>query len=389
MSRDFILHLSLIENIGSATINTIVDIMRSDVTASDLYSFSAQDWMRYAGLREAVAYKVVAGLSDTKVLEAELLLIERHAVKWVTIIDDEYPLLLRQIYSPPPVLYWYGGSFDDTKKHIAIVGSRVANVYGERVITNLVPDLVAADVVIVSGGALGIDALAHNVTLRAGGKTIVVLGSGLLQKTLAFHRELFKKVIASGGLIVSSFPLLVGARPSNFPARNRIIAGLSHGCLVVQAAQKSGALITAHYALEQGRDVFAVPGAIDDSLSAGCHGLIQSGAKLVTCAADIVEECAMNIHKPVVRDIQTTLHDAQQLIQKGTTQSVVEKIDHTYSDVSDAQKKIMYACKQPASLDDIIQATDLSMSVVQSELFNLQLDGKVAQDFIGMWAVVR
>jgi DNA processing protein len=388
MSRDFILHLSLIENIGPATVKRIVDSMRSDVTASDLYSFSVQNWINFVGLTEAVAQKIVDGLSNTKVLEAELLLIERHAVKWVTILDDEYPLLLGQIYSPPPVLYWYGGSFDDTKKHIAIVGSRAVNLYGERVTKTLVPDLVAADVVIVSGGALGVDALSHDATLQAGGKTIAVLGSGLLNMYPARNKPLFKKIIDSGGLVLSSFPLLMEPLPGNFPARNRIIAGLSHGSLVVQAAQKSGALITAHYALEQGRDVFAVPGAIDDALSAGCHELIQNGAKLVTCAADIVEECAMNIHKSVVRDIQTTLHDAQQLIQKNSTQSIVEKVDDAYSDLSDIQKKIVYACKQSASLDDIIQATDLSMSVVQSELFNLQLDGKVMQDFIGMWKTI-
>ena len=115
------------------------------------------------------------------------------------------------------------------------------------------------------------------------------------------------------------------------------------------------------------------------------HLTIQNGAKLVTCAADIVEECAVNVREVVVRDIQTTLHDAQQLIQKSISRSVVEKIDDTYSDI---QKKIMHVCKKPASLDDIIQSTDLSMSVVQSELFNLQLDGKVAQDFIGMWTII-
>src|SRR5204862_6910763 len=152
------------------------------------------------------------------------------------------------------------------------------------------------------------------------GKTIVVLGSGLLRPTLSSHRELFKRVIASGGLVVSSFPLLMDAKPGNFPARNRIIAGLSHGCLVVQAAQKSGALITAHYALEQGREVFAIPGSLDDPLSAGCHALIQQGAKLVTCPADIITE--IGGHYPVKRDMQITIHDAQQLAQHTLPQNV-------------------------------------------------------------------
>src|SRR5690606_29219874 len=172
LDKHFILHLSLIDGIGPSVINTIVCNQRSDVKASDLYSFSAQEWKNCYGISDAKAYKIVAGLSDKKVLEAELNLIARNEVKWLVIGDDRYPSLLAQIYMPPPVLYWRGGSFDETEKHLAIVGARAANMYGQRVINQLIPELVSAGLTIVSGGALGIDALAHEATIKSGGKTI-------------------------------------------------------------------------------------------------------------------------------------------------------------------------------------------------------------------------
>jgi len=168
----------------------------------------------------------------------------------------------------------------------------------------------------------------------------------------------------------------------NFPARNRVIAGLSHGCLVVQAAQKSGALITARYALEQGRDVFAIPGQIDDPVSVGCHALIQQGAKLVTCGADILQEIGCN-YQLAVRDVQTSVFAAQ------TAQ--VEPLPHKsprstpQSTLSETQKTIITACKQPTALDDIMLATNLDIATVQAELFTMQLDGLMEQDFTGRW----
>lgn len=386
IDKYFILHLSLIPDIGPGAIQKIIERIRSGACASDLYSFSASDWMHYCGLTEKSAYKVFSGLSDKKIFEKELSLIKHHQIKWVTIVEDSYPKLLRAIYMPPAVVYWQGGEFDDRQKHIAIVGARAANTYGQRIVTSLVPDLVAAGMAIVSGGARGIDTIAHEVAVQSHGRTIVVLGSGLLEPYPLSNKALFKRVVENNGLIVSCFPLLFQPLPAHFPARNRIIAGLSHGSIVVQAAQKSGALITAHYALEQGRDVFAVPGPIDDPLSAGCHALIQNGAKLITSAADIIEEYGMKVQSSVARDIQITLHDAQKLLTKKIVEKKEMSFDNNYSDV---QKQIMNACARPSSLDDIIQVTNLPMDTVQLELFNLQLDGKVAQDFIGMWSIIR
>ena len=267
-------------------------------------------------------------------------------------------------------MYWQGCRLDETHKHIAVVGSRNANHYGQRVINSLVPELVAHNFVIVSGGALGADSMAHRAALDAGGKTIVVLGSGLLQSYPATNVRLFETIINQGGTILSSFSLNRTAIPGNFPARNRIIAGLSHGCIVVQAAQKSGARITAQFALDQGREVFAVPGPVDDELSLGCHALIQDGAKLVNSVDDILQEFG------------------QMTVKKGDYQTKIKTLtvpQTAVTNLSEVQIKIVQSCRQPCSLDGLMQKTNLPLSTLQAELFDLQLAGKMQQDFTGMW----
>ena len=396
MTKEFILHLSLIENIGAATIQTIMTTQRSDAQASDLYLFSPEQWRTVFGLSEKAADLITVGLADTQVLEKELLLIEQNNIQWATLFDDEYPAILREIYCPPAVLYWQGTAiFNDGAKSLAIVGSRASNTYGHKVVTTLVPEMVNAGWTIVSGGARGIDTTAHETAHKAGGKTIVVVGSGLLVTYPPSNKNLFKTIAEQGGLIVSCFPLLMEALPGHFPARNRIIAGLSHGCLVVQAAQKSGALITAHYALEQGRDVFAVPGPIDDPLSAGCHKLIQNGAKLVASCADILSEYGQRV---VMRDVQVTLHEAQKLVEKDIQHASIksvrpEPVEGYRTVIDDSltpnQQKIIQICARQSSLDDIIDATGFDMALLQAELFDLQIAGKIQQGFTGLWKVTH
>lgn len=375
LNRQFVMHLSLLDGIGPATVQSIMNTKKSDMDVSDFYSFSLRDWMRECGLTERIAQKIVVGLQDTKIIDDELRRIEKNNIKYVALCDDDYPSLLREIHMPPSVLYWKGGDFDHSERSLSIVGSRKTSTYGQRIITGLVPGLVEQGWVIVSGGALGADTMAHETTIKAGGKTIVVLGSGLLCPYPSSNNGLFRAVVESGGLVISSFSLTTSAKPGNFPARNRIIAGLSRGCLVVQAAQKSGALITAQFALEQGREVFAIPGPIDDELSAGCHTLIQNGAKLVTSVDDIMYEFG----GPVV-------------LHKNHTDRVVPRdVQQQHIPIDDGcteiQKKIMNACKTPASCDDIVYATQLPLSQVQVELFDLHITGKVEQDFSGMWSI--
>ena len=374
MDKQIILHLSLIEGVGPATIQTIMQLHRSDISVSDLYSFSETDWVNNYGVKNHMAGLIVTGLENKKILENELSLIENHAIEWTVVGSEKYPSLLAEIYMPPAVLYWQGAGFDNSTnaKSIAIVGARQSSAYGQSVVNTLVPDLVSAGCTIVSGGALGIDSIAHEATLNAQGKTIVVLGSGLLNLYPSSNKRLFSLICQSGGTVLSAFPLQEEPKPGNFPARNRIIAGLSHGCLVVQAAKKSGSLITARYALEQGREVFAVPGPIDDELSIGCNLLVQQGAKLVTSVADITDEFGLRV---VMQDVKKTAYQVQQLI--------IAEDDKHYTP---EQKNIMAACRKALSLEEIAIVTQLDFSVVQSTLFDLQLAGAVEQDFMGMWS---
>ena len=390
-NKTFILHLTLIENIGPAIIQKILQNKRSDISVSDLYLFSQTDWMHAFGFSESTAERLVKGLAHTKMLEEELALIEQYNIQCMTFLDESYPQLLKQIYLPPAVLYVQGSLLSLHTRALAVVGARKADEYGHRIVNHLIPELVTADYTIVSGGALGIDAAAHHATIRTGGKTIAVLGSGLLVPYPLSNKKLFASIVEHGGALVSSFPLRMEALPGNFPARNRIVTGLSHGCLVVQAAQKSGALISANYALEQGREVFAIPGPIDSELSAGCNTLIQNGAKLVTCTADILQEFGDRVILPDTKVMQ------EKVMQMSLESAIIplssmalategaKKIVDSYTQYSDTQKQIIVACKKPISFDDIIHTTQLTSELLQTELFNLQLDGIIKQDFTGMW----
>lgn len=215
--------------------------------------------------------------------------LEVHGVKLVTIKDDIYPHLLKQIYDPPAVLFVRGVLPDPNRKHLAVVGSRRASKYGLRVTDDLIGPVARAGVVIVSGLAYGIDATAHDAALRADGTTIAVLGCGVDPESIypSRNRAIASRILAQGGALLSEFPLHTAPLKSHFPFRNRIIAGLCHGTLVVEATIKSGSLITARCAMDSNRDVFAVPGPITSSLSEGPHELIKNGATPVTKPEDI------------------------------------------------------------------------------------------------------
>jgi DNA processing protein len=209
-----------------------------------------------------------------------------HLVTWS---DPDYPVLLRQIADPPLVLYVQGRRELLTHPQIAVVGSRNPTALGRQTAAAFARSLVESGLTVTSGLALGIDAAAHRGALDANGETIAVCGTGLDRIYPAGNRDL-AHTIAARGALVSELPIGTPARPGNFPVRNRVISGLSLGVLVVEAALRSGSLITARLAGEQGREVFALPGSIHSPMARGCHALIRQGAKLVETAADILEE---------------------------------------------------------------------------------------------------
>lgn len=354
---ELLLHLSLVKGVGPSTTQILLDNIGID-SMLNLYQFNISDF-KQLGLSYDKAAGIVAGLADKDLLLREQDLIQKYDANLVTILDDSYPELLRHIQGSPAVLYWRGTMQGWPKLALAIVGSRKANYYGKSVINELVPKLVQVGCAIVSGGALGADAMAHRATLDAGGTTLAVLGSGLSKMGPKTNTRIFNEMIANGGAVVSSFSMLEDSFPGNFPARNRIISGLSHGCLVVQAASRSGARITANFALEQGRDLFAVPGPFGDPLSAGCHELVLQGAKLVHSAADILNELP------------------------GGLQNVVEPKKIELESGVDAL--IVGLCRTPKSIDDLQQELELSILELQDKLFDLQLKGRVRQNFAGLW----
>lgn len=214
----------------------------------------------------------------------------------ITLIDDEYPKLLKTIYDPPPVLYCKGQPLKETPFMVSIVGSRRTSEYGRQMAEKLAYELSCAGVTIVSGLARGIDTMAHRGAIRAGGYTIGVLGCGVDVIYPRENKKLFMQMQQYGTLI-SEYPPGTQPAAGNFPARNRIISGLSQAVLVVEAGSTSGALITVDFALEQGREVYALPGNVTSPYSSGTNQLIKEGARPVTCADDILEDLGITVNK--------------------------------------------------------------------------------------------
>jgi len=291
-------------------------------------------------------------------------------VATLDLADEHYPAWLRTIPDPPPVLYCDGSLEPGDRQAVAIVGSRQATPYGLRVTDALARELSALGFTIVSGFARGIDAAAHRAALASGGRTVAVLGCGLDVDYPSGHASLRAEIAGSGAVLTEFAP---GTAPfaTNFPRRNRIISGLALGVVVVEAAEDSGSLITARLALEQGREVFAVPGPIDAPTSRGPHGLLKQGAKLVETVNDIVEELL-----PQLETVRTPLSQDFVATGAGKRRSFAPKPP----DLSPEEQVMLRVIgREPRHLDDLTEQSRLSAAEVARILLGLELKALVHQ----------
>jgi DNA processing protein len=284
-TREALVALNLIEGVGPVRVRQLLDCFGD---GPSILGASRQQLLQVRGIGEETA-EAIAGWEKAVDLAAELKRVSDFGCQIVIQADEEYPELLRQIYDPPIVLYVKGRLTGKDKNAVAMVGSRQTTHYGVEVARKLGYQLAYVGVTVVSGGARGIDTAAHQGALNARGRTIAVLGTGINIVFPPENSELFERVAANGA-VVTQFPFNRPADKQSFPIRNRIVAGMTLGTVVVEASLNSGALITANFATDYGRQVFAVPGRIDSPRSKGCHELIKKGAKLCEGAEDILSE---------------------------------------------------------------------------------------------------
>ncbi len=348
----FLLALSCVDSVGQKAIEVLLERFDdpSEVFKAD------QSELVSSGLKPAQAKRILS-FKDWNRVDRLIEYCKKSGIKILHILSDKYPERLRHIDSAPPILYVRGDIEPDDRIALSIVGPRMPSQYGKQVAEEFAFKLSEMGFTIVSGMARGIDSIAHREALRAGGKTIAVLGSGVDVVYPAENRGLMKRIIQKGA-VVSEFP--PGTRPDrrNFPMRNRIISGLSLGVLVVEATEKSGTLITASYAVQQNRDVFAVPGRVNSPYARGTNELIKQGARLVTSVRDIIEELSAEI-KDFLRGKERR---------------------RSSLGLSDEERVVLgYISKEPVHIDDLTRACGLPLYRILSILTGLEIKGVVRQ----------
>ncbi|MBI5117716.1 DNA-protecting protein DprA [Candidatus Poribacteria bacterium] len=352
------LELSLVPGVGPKTFFRLIDHFSSARCALDA---SASMLRKVPEINGSVIEAITAGCKVE--LHKTLQLIEKNGVEVITFGNPDYPERLKTIPDPPPIIYVKGALVPGDANAISIVGSRRATHYGKMAAAKFAEDLGRMGFCIVSGLAYGVDAAAHKGALAGGGRTIAVLGSGVDVVYPKANQKIYDQIPSSGALI-SEFPM--GTQPDArfFPMRNRIVSGLSLGTLVIEAPRKSGALITVRHALDQGREVFAIPGNIFSPYSEGCHKLIKDGAKLVENIYDIIEEVERNLV-----GIQMT----------GREDHVEEEV-RTPAPMSPNEKKVFnFLSMTPSHIDEIGETCDLTASQTASSLVTLEIRGLIQQ----------
>lgn len=307
-------------------------------------------------------------LETRKKLEPETYAksIKKSGLKWITVFDENYPKLLKQIYDPPVVLYLKGEILSSDEQAIGVVGTRKITGYGKTVTQDFTSELVTAGITIVSGLARGVDSIAHKQALEMGGRTIAVLGGGLNNIFPPENTQLAEKIAQGSGAVISEFPPDYPPLPGNFPSRNRIIAGLSKAVLVTEAAADSGSLITARLAVEAGREVFAVPGPVTSNLSRGPLDLIKEGAKPIFDPGEILEEMGISQVK-----------NSKSKVQNET-------------DLSEGEKKILQILEnETMHIDEIGRNLNFPSPKISALLLKMEISGLIQNLGSGNYGRVR
>ncbi|HKE03134.1 MAG TPA: DNA-processing protein DprA [Blastocatellia bacterium] len=358
--------LNMIRGIGPRTANQLIDRFG---TPAQVFAAS-----RLSLEKEGIKPETIQELHDSEILEkanAEIERLEQLGADVITLEDEDYPPLLREIYDPPIALYIRG----DLKKVsarpcLAVVGSRRCSTYGINAAQSLSRDLAQNGLTIVSGLARGIDAAAHRGALETGGLTIAVVGTGLEMTYPKEHKKLEEEIAASGA-VVSEFPLGTPPLPQNFPYRNRVLSGLCFGVLIVEAAEHSGSLITARLANEQGREVFAVPGNITSQTSFGTNFLIKDGAKLVQHWRDVAEELPRDVREGILGVDRP---------KRGVTQSNVQPMFETVA-LSDHERKLLdlLTAEAPSHVDQLLISSGMNSSDLMTALLGLEMKDRIRE----------
>ena len=354
--------LKSIAGVGNYTYKRLIDAFGSP---QQVFAASKIELLAVEGMVEDTAERISRHTPPDTVYK-NIELCREKGISVITLTDPAYPRLLGELPDPPPYLYVMGGLQPDAAC-IAIVGSRHPTGYGRSMAETLSRELADCGLHIVSGMARGIDTVAHQAALDAGGRTYAVLGSGLANIYPRENRSLAEK-IAGRGAVISEFPILSEPKGHHFPVRNRIISGMSVGTIVVEAAKKSGSLITARLAAEQGREVFAVPGSIQSFKSTGTHGLLKQGAKLIENVADVLDEISHMINL-------TPVHSNEN--QKRTADPETNS-----SPALDTDESLVLRTLEdyPVHIDEIVRKTGLEPGKTAGVLLRLEMQGRITQE---------
>jgi len=344
------LRLALISGVGPRLRQRLLERFGS---IREVLAAAPSELREVQGIGPKLAQRIAAAPEEIDA-EGEIDFCRAQGIELLSLGQTEYPNSLRTIHDPPSVLFMRGGLMARDALAVAIVGTRHPTPYGVRTATRLAESLARAGLTVVSGLARGIDAAAHRGALSAGGRTLAVLAGGVYEIYPPEHAELAQEIAAAGALL-SEAPTRAVPQSGMFPQRNRIISGLSLGVIVVEAGDRSGALITAQHANEQGREVFAVPGRIEDRTSRGCHRLIRDGARLVHTVDDVLEELGP-LFQPAACDDGQVVHHPGELLLNETEQQVLSAIG-----------------SEVASIDEVTAETGLSAAQVLSTVSVLEM----------------